>query len=241
MSFLPIKNDKIYTIVMKQISTLVENGELQSGDRLPSEKELTMLLGVSRSSIRQAISALEAMGVVESRRGSGTVVAEGVDPDSLADLFSRAIAPIQISPLDILECRFMFECNVAALCAERRLEVHVEKMREACAQYERNMNAGELTLAQDRLLHLAIAEGTNNASIVKLMVAISRMLSGNMWKLMHENKQREHQRQIIYLDQHSRLVDAIEKRNSAMAEEVMREHLLTVRKDLEEELAEVDA
>jgi GntR family transcriptional regulator, transcriptional repressor for pyruvate dehydrogenase complex len=238
MRFLPIKNDKIYTLVMKQIQSFLENGELRSGDRLPSEKELTILLGVSRSSIRQAISALETMGVVESRRGYGTIVAEGVAPDSLADLFSHAIVPIQISPLDIVESRLMFECNVAALCAERRQAEHLDKMRDALMQIERSIRSGSPSNPHDRQFHLAIAEGTNNASIVKLMLSINRMLHGNMWKLVREINQYKPLRLQTYTAQHVQLLDAIEARNSPKAEEAMREHLITVRQDLEQDLSE---
>jgi len=237
MSFLPIKNDKIYTLVMKQIRSLVENGELRSGDKLPSEKELTVLLGVSRASIRQAISALETMGVVESRRGFGTVVAEGVAPDSLADLFSHAIVPTQINPLDIIEARLMFECSVAGACAERRQKEHLDKMREAYAEMERCVRTASAPNVYDRQFHLAIAEGTTNSGVVKLMQSVNRMLNGNMWKLVRETNIFAPVRFQTYNAQHLEILTSIEERRAADAEQAMRRHLTTVRDDLEQDLS----
>lgn len=240
MSFLRIKNEKIYTLVMNQIKSLVVNGELRSGDKLPSEKELTVLLGVSRASIRQAISTLETMGVVEARQGYGTVIAEGVTPESLADLFSHAIVPMQISAIDIVESRLLFECSVAGLCARRRRQSHIDRMRELLASMKANIENGKEQDAADRMFHLVLAEGTGNESVVKLMLSVNRMLRANMWRLVREAERYRRDRVETYYAQHVALFKAIKARDAEKAEAEMRKHLLTVKKTIEEDLSELD-
>ena len=67
----PIKNVKVYEIIMKQIKDIVKSGELKRGDKLPSERDLALKLNVSRTSVREAIKALETLGLVQSKHGEG--------------------------------------------------------------------------------------------------------------------------------------------------------------------------
>jgi len=107
--FRPIKSEKIYKMVIDQVKDLIEDGRLSPGDRLPPERELASMLTVSRASVRQAISALEALGIIDIRHGDGTYVAEESSNDNVIESFSSLLIKEQMSPDEIMETRLLIE------------------------------------------------------------------------------------------------------------------------------------
>ena len=103
VTFEPIETNKIYVKVIDQIMALIRNGSLKQGDQLPSEAELTIQFGVSRSSVREALKALEVLGILESKTGVGSFVKE----DTLSDVAFSLLHELaeEGGPLEIMEAR----------------------------------------------------------------------------------------------------------------------------------------
>ena len=113
----PIKSEKVYKIIMKQIKDIVKSGELKRGDKLPSERELALRLNVSRTSVREAIKALETLGLVESKHGGGNYIKNDFE-DILLEPLSIAFMLLGSNNSEILELRKVIEPEVASMAAK---------------------------------------------------------------------------------------------------------------------------
>ena len=105
--------------MVDHVRRLIEEGELGPGDRLPGERDLALELGLSRPSVRSGLEALEAMGVVVSRRGAGTFIAEG-PPDLGIEPLSLLASLHRLTAAEMFEARLVLEVGVAALAAQQR-------------------------------------------------------------------------------------------------------------------------
>ncbi|MDR3193197.1 MAG: GntR family transcriptional regulator, partial [Treponema sp.] len=114
----PIKTEKLYNVIMRRITEFIREQKLESGDKLPPERELAIALSVSRASVRQAITALAAQGIITMRHGDGNYISK-TGGNGLLELFGHFLAGAQINPDEILEVRLMLECEAARLCALR--------------------------------------------------------------------------------------------------------------------------
>src|SRR6266540_59264 len=110
MPFQAVATQRLYEQVAGQVTDLVARGEFKPGDRLPPERDLAKLLGVSRPTVREAMIALEMAGLVEVRVGSGTFVTDNAEPKTNGHLFDR----VGNSPLELVGARRMIEPEVAA-------------------------------------------------------------------------------------------------------------------------------
>src|SRR5262245_59041456 len=118
-----IDNRRLYRQIADQISRLIENGEFAAGSKLPAERELAELLGVSRPSVREALIALEVEGLVEVRGGSGVVVL-----DRRAARRDAAAAP-PAGPFDVIKARWIVESECAALAASNATAEQLQRMK----------------------------------------------------------------------------------------------------------------
>jgi len=130
MPFESIHKASAPEMVAEQIVKQLRSGELQSGTQLPPQRELAQLLGVGRSSVREAINALVVMGFLEAVQGKGTFVRDDVPMDDLSVVSLNAA--LRASPLlDLLEARELLECRSAELAAERADPGHIQSMAAA--------------------------------------------------------------------------------------------------------------
>ncbi len=123
LEFEAIRRSKVYEEVAKQLERLILK-KLQPGDKLPAERELAEMFGVSRSSIRDAIRSLELVGLVEPRQGAGTVVRE-VSAESLVSPLTTVLARQQVS--ELLDFRKMLEPPLERACHRRRLRIPLQR------------------------------------------------------------------------------------------------------------------
>src|SRR5574341_2360720 len=118
ISFDPVRRTKVYEEVAARIRRLIADGRLRPGDKLPPERELAVMLGVSRTSVRDAIRTLEVAGLLEPRQGEGTVVRE-LSPDNLVAPIASALMSRRDLLADLMEFRRMIEPPTAREAAER--------------------------------------------------------------------------------------------------------------------------
>ncbi|VVQ03200.1 HTH-type transcriptional regulator LutR [Pseudomonas fluorescens] len=146
-------------------------GMYTPGDKLPSENTLVREQGVSRTVVREALSKLQASGLVEARHGIGTFV---IERQAQAGL--RVGAESAGSVRDLLELRIGLEGQAAALAALRRDERHLAQMRRALDDYQDLAAAGDSCIEADRRFHLLIAEATGNVYFTEMMAQLGNAL-----------------------------------------------------------------
>ena len=139
-------------------------GQMQPGDKLPSENSIVQEHGVSRTVVREAISKLQASGYVETLHGIGTFVLEREMQQGL-----RLNVDTALGVRSILELRMGLETQAAALAAMRRSDQHLVQMRQALDDYQRLLANNDSCVEADRRFHLLIAEATGNACFSEIM------------------------------------------------------------------------
>jgi GntR family transcriptional repressor for pyruvate dehydrogenase complex len=204
--------------VAARIEEMVVSGRLPPGRRLPSERRLAELLGVSRGSLREAITELQVKGLVTRRPGTGTHVQAPAH-----SLFTRPIVSgVDLSDretTELLDLREAVEPGVAARAAERATGADVEAIRELAAAFETTGDVGRRT-ELDARLHHAIARATHNALLVELV--------GRFMNALDATRRRSAQsesRWRMSKAAHRRIVDAIAGRDPEAAEREMLEHV----------------
>jgi GntR family transcriptional regulator, transcriptional repressor for pyruvate dehydrogenase complex len=171
----PVRRVRTHEQVLAQIERKILDGELRVGERLPSERELAEALGVSRASIREALRALEVMGIIESHIGSGPEsgsFVSGRSNEALGNLLRLHMALSQISLADLVDIRSQLEQVNARRAAARRteddlrhMEALIHSMRAASLRYE---EFNEL----DTEFHVTVARASKNALATDLMQAL---------------------------------------------------------------------
>lgn len=204
--------------IADDIISYIMNNKLQAGDKLPNEYELTQILDVGRSTLREGVKALISRNILEIRRGAGTYVSEkrGVAEDPLGLTF---VNDKYKAAQDMLDVRMLLEPAIAARAAENATEEDSRKIRCLCDETERLIVAGENHLAADIELHTKIAECSKNLIMLKLVPVIhqSVIVFGELTKLALKQET---------IDTHRDIVDAICHHHSQDAYQAMYLHII---------------
>jgi len=221
---------KIYEEIVDQIGLLVADGQLKPGDRLPSERELVERFQVSRASIREAISALEMMGLIEVHAGEGTYIRQ-VNIDSVVAPLAWMLFIEKDTDLELYEVRKILEVQAAGLAAERAQEDEILDMYEALEVMRMDLEIDRLGEDADYRFHFAIARATSNKILIRLMNTISdtmqKTLKSSRGKLYEDKTTPER----LY-QEHRSLYEAIKNHNVLKAQQLMLNHLVGVETQL---------
>ena len=172
----PIRRARLYETVAHRIKTLIRNGTLQIGDQLPSERDLTTQLNVSRTSIREALRALEMAGYLESRVGvSGGTFVKEVSTDQIVEPFAMALFQHKNFVLDILEVRRILEVEIARIAAQRRTGEDEQRIEESLVRMQTDIDAGGIGLDGDSDFHYALSRATHNQVLLKVVDVITQL------------------------------------------------------------------
>ncbi|KKM11634.1 hypothetical protein SY88_08110 [Clostridiales bacterium PH28_bin88] len=221
----------VYKNVMAQIRKLIKEGKLAPGDQLLPERQLAETLGVSRPAVREALTALATMGLIEIRPGGGAYVRE-VNLDSLVEPLATVMFTDQESVFHLVEAREVLECQIVRLACQRATERDLHRIRENAFRAERDMPSGKAD-SSDTAFHVGLSEATHNPLLISMMA----MLSGLMREAYGPCRaQLLADREMVdrYNQQHFRIYDAICRRDPEAAEAAVREHLGTVKRELQE-------
>ena len=218
----PINSTRIYEEIVRQIRTLISEGKLKSGDRLPPERELAERFKVSRPSVREALRTLESMGLIEIRLGEGTFVRE-ISVDSLVEPLALVILTQRAAVGELFEARRLLEPPIAGLAARRSTKEEIQEMERILEEQAREVSAGRTGLAQDAAFHAAIAGSAHNRAITRIVHALIDLLTQSREESLQipGRPTRSHQ-------DHRRILEAIQRRDSASAERAMLDHLVAV-------------
>lgn len=234
MDLRPVKNKKIYEEIIAQIQSLISAGGLRPGDQLPPERELAEKLGVSRASVREAVRVLELMGLVEIRVGEGTFVRE-ISTEALIQPLAAILALERGTFHQVYEVRRVMECACAYLAAERSSPEEIESMAQALLQMERYLEQNILGDEADTRFHLAVAEGSHNPFLVKLMHTISDSLHQVVQSARRKLFETPGNAQKL-LEQHRQIFEAVREGRARDAERLMHYHLVFAEGELAKEI-----
>jgi GntR family transcriptional repressor for pyruvate dehydrogenase complex len=223
--FETVRRDKVYEGVAKQIERLILK-KLQPGDKLPSERDLAESLGVSRSSIRDAIRSLELMGMVEPRQGAGTIVRQ-ISSDSLVNPLANARKRKEELVGELLDFRKMLEPPLASRAAIRVTSEELAEMEEILKRQDEKLRNGESTIAEDTEFHYAIALASGNSVVRKVL--------DTLMDLLRDSRERSLQvdgRPQKSLAGHRKILTALNRHDADAAKLAMRHHIEDVEKML---------
>jgi GntR family transcriptional repressor for pyruvate dehydrogenase complex len=219
MNFNPVSSKKLYMQIYNQILSEIQSGSFEIGDKLPAERELCEMFGVSRAPIRQALSALELNGIIYSRQGEGVYVK------------SKQLATDQsffksITPEDIVEARMNIEPLIVKFAVQRATDEDIEELRSTIKQMEDETRAGVYVPETDEKLHGGIAKASHNDLFINIMaVIINAMKQQEMWKFIRDRTVTRPDYRDVNFREHQLLIKAIEDRNEEEAVKIMTNHM----------------
>lgn len=220
--FSNITNKKIYQQVINQIQDMILSGKLKKGDKLMSERELSEKMGVSRTSIREAIRVLETMGIIESRQGEGNFICNNIE-SSLIQPLSMMFILNNGSYEDILELRNMIELEAVKLAAIRGTEEEFEELKMISQNLTNNdENCDKEGI--DKMIHYKIACMSKNF-LIKSLYKISLNLLEDFIVNSRQKIVNYYNEEEILNNQHKKICDAIIARDPENAYKYMKEHL----------------
>ena len=221
-----IERQRVYRQIAEQVSALIASGEFGIGERLPSERDLAALLGVSRPSVREALIALEIAGKVEVRVGTGIYVAAPrpvpvTDPETEGQ-----------GPFELLRARRLMEGEVAAVAAREATLEDVAAIRSAADEIHRLQLQNRSADTADRDFHFGIAAATHNGALLSVVRDLWDRGRGTIWKRMELHFQTPDMR-AASLSDHRAILEAIEVRDARGARAAMRRHLERVEREFD--------
>lgn len=227
MEIAKIHRSKIYEEIAEQLKAQILAGALKPGDKLPSAKELTERFQVGRSTVREALSALQAMGIIETRQGEGSYV----KALPLADSLQQALGGLKLereTTLELLEARKALEAANASIAAQKRTDADLERLEGLLDQMERHIGEEEIGEQVDLMFHVALAEATHNSIMAQLLHTISSQMETAIMETrrlqMYANKTVSEQ---LWFE-HREIVRAVRAGDPELARRKMLEHLLHV-------------
>jgi GntR family transcriptional repressor for pyruvate dehydrogenase complex len=214
-----IKKTRIYEEVVSQIHDLIREGRFKAGDQLPPERELAETFKVSRTSVREALRTLETQGLVVSKTGMGTFIAD-LPIESLVTPLATLLIEEKNALADIFEMRKLIEPHIAALAAERATKIDVQRMRRILEKQREEVHRGSTGVEADAEFHFAIGQATQNHALEKLVSGLMEILSHS-----REESLQTPGRRLASLESHLKILSAVEDHDTQGAREAMLRHI----------------
>lgn len=237
MEFKQIRPKKIYEEIAEALHEGIRSGALKPGEKLASVQQLAENFQVSRSAVREALSALKAKGLIEMKQGEGTYV-KRFKADQISFSFPTAILMKEKDLNHLLEVRRIMEVGAAAAAANKRTNEDLQKMKQALEEMKQANGVEELGEKSDLNFHLGVAAASQNPLLVNLLLNVSDIMQEAMKetrRLWLFSKQTTTER--LY-EEHLTIYESILERNAEKASEAMLYHLQKVEAVLQKYFAE---
>ena len=206
-------------LIISNIRDLINNKNLEPGDKLPSERMLSEKFGVSRNIIREAIQKLEFYGMLNSIPQSGTFVAN-IGIIAMNGMIDDILELEHPNFKSLVETRILLELKTVRLAALRRTEKDLVQIKGALKAYEEKVFKGEDAVQEDLLFHLSIAKASGNTTLNKLMLIITPGIITNFEKHHVCDKGMA----LSGIQEHNDIFEAIKEKNPRKAKEKMKVH-----------------
>ncbi len=226
-----INKKKLADSVIEEIKRMIQSGELKEGDKLPNQNAFAAQLGVSRTSLREALSTLTRIGVIEQRPGFGTVFRSRIPA-----LFTDHLAPPLISDkqatIELIEARRFIEIGAAELSVKNASPEQINEMGLLIKEMTRSLKEGRIDdyIEQDVAFHFSIAKASHNRFLVNLFVTIR----GFMEQYMRESFHLLPYMLERSLKFHQNIYQAIKGGSRSKAVSQMKKHILDVQRAIQQ-------
>ncbi len=228
----PPRVQTLQEAVIKQLKEYILAAGLRAGDRLPTEEELARHLGVSRTAIREALRALEALGIITVRHGSGRYVQDFSFQPILDNLAYSIFYDVHTFE-ELLDVRAKLEAGFLEDAIEHMTQETIEKLRSIVKRMQDMIDHNvpkEALLEEDISFHRTLYENVYNSLFIKLLDIFWHVQKQLRSRVSHEAEDRS-----LFVKQHAALVDALEARDVALARERLMAHFQGVRAWIEKE------
>jgi DNA-binding FadR family transcriptional regulator len=220
-----VEPKRLYRQIADQLAALISGGEFPPGSRLPAERELAVSLGVSRTSVREAIISLEMSGLVEVRVGTGIFVT------SRPEVARGAGGDAGPGPFELLAARKLVEGEIAALAAKIATPEDAVALRHSVERLEAKVDDFAAREAEDRDFHLLLAKATGNGSLELVVEGLwdqRAELWGRLQRHFHTAELAERT-----IRDHAAIAAAVESHNPEAARTAMHRHLARVTREFQ--------
>ncbi|HKP71064.1 MAG TPA: FadR/GntR family transcriptional regulator [Pyrinomonadaceae bacterium] len=228
------KNGTTAEEVVTRLREMIQSGELSAGDRLPPERDLAKLLGVSRPTLRAGIRSLTTVGILQSKQGAGTFVAQAEESPTLDTSALRLLSALHgFTSDEMFEARLALEMSIAAMAAERADSEQMAQLAEEIAGMYASLDRPEQYLVHDMQFHQTIAAASGNRILTALMNMVAAILFDYRSKTVKRATDLKDS-----AEQHHSIYRAIREHDPEQARQAMRQHLLETQKAQRLEIAE---
>jgi len=222
------------SIIAEQILQLIRTGQYPVSSKLPPERIIAEQMGVSRPSVREAISALQIVGVLETRPGDGTYISKPLISDHLSSQVTSILEQSD-SPYEIIQARKAIESGVIHQAIKLATDADIQNIRTAWNQkHEKGLEGDyDAYTKRGKDFHLSIAQATGNSLIVAIMDRLLSFTNQPLWRSMRCRYYELNPKRIEpMMDVHKKIVAAFEERNAEKAIQALEEDLDTVLEQL---------
>jgi len=214
-SWKPVQREPVVTAVVNRIKEKLISGELKPGQKLPSEIELSQTLGVGRSSVREALKMLKALGVVQAQQGDGTYIAKSINENAIDPL----VFPLILQPgsgEQLVEFRGLFEAAYTKLAAQRMTQEDFSKIEKNLEKHKKAMAENKLDELSDieEEFHTVILKATKNPFVIK----VGQVILAIFWFSIRKTSKMFPERSF---EDHKRIFQALKARDSEKIEKAI--------------------
>lgn len=227
-----VHREAISDQITDRILSLIREQSLRPGDKLPPERELALLMGVSRATVREALRSLAMMNVIELRHGSGSFVTS-LEPKLLVENFDLVFSLTDNSFLQLIEAREVIEPGATALAAQHITDDEIAELEDILRRSRQCLQNNPADFPQlDIEFHVKTAEFSRNVLLTRIMQAIAQMSIASSQRTAVDQTGVSTKRVERAIRMHQNILDAIKARNPELARQRMFEHLLSVENTL---------
>jgi GntR family transcriptional regulator, transcriptional repressor for pyruvate dehydrogenase complex len=222
--------EKSYMKVINYIKKQIRSGELSIGGKLPAERELSEILGISRNSVREAIRTLDNMGLISSQQGAGNFLTGNFE-NNLVESLSMMFLLNQIDYRQVSELRRALEMEALMLAIDNITDEEIQSLVKIIAQLETDTEANNVVL--DKKMHYNIALASKNTLIINILQALSEVLDKFIVDLRREILSQEDSRKIL-MEAHNGMIESLITRDKNLAYESINKHFGIIDEKLKE-------
>ncbi len=213
------RRETISTEITRRLLAYLLAGDVQPGEKIPSERKLAEALGVGRSVVREALKSLTLLGLVDVRQGDGTYLRRA-DSEILPRSIEWGLLLGQKRTLDLVEARRYLEVVVAGLAAERRDDGDLEALRGYLREMEASAGDPDEFVAADVAFHLTVARASRNETLDRIMSSVRSLLHVWISRVMHSSGSFQPS-----VDEHAAVLAALEVGDADAARAAMQAHM----------------
>ena len=232
MGFKAIKKNTAVNMVIEQILQQINDRVLVPGGKLPAQRELAVMLGVGRSSIREAVNALVAKGYLEPVQGKGTFITDCL-PGTEQQLEKLSSVAQKSSLFDLVEARAVLECKTASLAAQRITKKELDRLTKILLELSHVDPHAEYNvfLEADMAFHYALAEATHNQIICEMTKFVLQLLGEHHEKIRASELSTAYRQRSV--DTLEKVLDAIARQSPDDAASWMQVHLSAIKTEVD--------